>query len=91
MITGRWSFHTARVLSLHWTADSQHLASGSLDTHVYVWSVRQPMKNIAVKNAVPGGATNVFWLSKAAGAGKGSLVASGSDACVRIWEVTFHP
>ncbi|KAI0036110.1 WD40 repeat-like protein [Vararia minispora EC-137] len=90
MITGRWSFHTARVLSVHWTADSQHLASGSLDTHVYIWSVAQPTKNIAIKNAVPGGATNVFWLRKSTVAGSGALVAAGADACVRVWEVKFY-
>ena len=48
MITGRWSFHTGRVNTLSWTADGQHCASGSLDTHVYVWSVQKPMKNIAM-------------------------------------------
>ena len=90
MITGRWSFHTARVLSVHWSADSQYLASGSLDTHVYVWSVAQPMKNIAIKNAVPGGATNVFWLRKSVAAGSGRLVAAGADACVRVWDIKFH-
>lgn len=85
MITARWSFHNARVLSLHWTPDGTHCASGSLDTHVYVWSVAAPMKNIAIKNAVPGGANTVFWLKD----GK-VLAASGADACVRTWEVTFH-
>lgn len=85
LITSRWSFHNARVLSLHWTPDGTHCASGSLDTHVYVWSAAAPMKNIAIKNAVPGGANTVFWLKD----GK-ILAASGADACVRTWEITFH-
>ncbi|KZV76513.1 WD40 repeat-like protein [Peniophora sp. CONT] len=85
MITARWSFHNARVLSLHWTPDGTHCASGSLDTHVYVWSVVAPMKNIAIKNAVPGGANTVFWLK-----GGKVLAASGADACVRTWEITYH-
>ena len=88
MITGRWSFHTARIHSLSWTADSQHCASGSLDTHVYVWSVPKPIKNIAIKNAVPGGVNTVFWLD---GDGKkGKLICAGADACVRVLDVTFH-
>ncbi|KAI0631116.1 WD40 repeat-like protein [Trametes polyzona] len=84
LITSRWSFHSGRVHALAWTADGQHCASGSLDTHVYVWSVQKPMKNIAIKNAVPGGVNAVFWL------GEKDLGAAGADGCVRRWSVTFH-
>ncbi|RDB29946.1 putative WD repeat-containing protein C9G1.05 [Hypsizygus marmoreus] len=84
MITSRWSFHSARINSIAWTSDSQHCASASLDTHVYIWSVAKPMKNIAIKNAAPGGANAVLWL------GSNTLASAGADACVRIWEVTFH-
>ncbi len=83
-ITSRWSFHTARINSLSWTADGRHCASGSLDTHVYVWSVGKPMKNIALKNAGPGGINAVFWLKD------GELASAGADGCVRVWNVTFH-
>ncbi|KAJ7689439.1 WD40 repeat-like protein [Mycena rosella] len=84
MITARWSFHSARVNSLAWTADSKHCASGSLDTHVYVWSVDSPTRNIALKNAGPGGVNAVLWV------GGGTLVSAGADGCVRVWEVAFH-
>ncbi|KAH9941649.1 WD40 repeat-like protein [Epithele typhae] len=84
MVTGRWSFHTARINSLAWAPDGQHLASGSLDTHVYVWSVPKPMKNIALKNAGPGGVNSVWWMSTT------GLASAGADGCVRTWEVTFH-
>ncbi|KAG6830033.1 hypothetical protein H0H87_009496 [Tephrocybe sp. NHM501043] len=87
MITSRWSFHTARVNSLAWTSDSLHCASASLDTHVYVWSVAKPMKNIAIKNAAPGGANAVHWVEKD---GSSSLATTGADGCVRLWTVTFH-
>lgn len=98
-ITSRWSFHSARVNALSWTADSQHCASGALDTHVYVWSVRKPMKNIAIKNAVPGGVNAVVWLSSgsssqteggAVGRSSGKLAGTGADAAIKVWEVTFH-
>ncbi|KIK68693.1 hypothetical protein GYMLUDRAFT_36180 [Collybiopsis luxurians FD-317 M1] len=89
LITSRWSYHSARVNSLSWTADSRHCASGSLDTHVYIWSVAKPLKNIAIKNAGPGGVNAVLWIH--GGEGKtGQLVSSGADACVKVWEVTFH-
>ena len=92
-ITSRWSFHSARVNALSWTADSQHCASGALDTHVYVWSVRKPMKNIAMKNAVPGGVNAVLWLSSSRTDGtstRGRLAGTGADAAIKVWEVTFH-
>ncbi|PCH35254.1 WD40 repeat-like protein [Wolfiporia cocos MD-104 SS10] len=83
-VTTRWSFHSARIHSLAWTADGQHCASGSLDTHVYVWSVQKPMRNIAIKNAGPGGVSAVLW------AGDGRLASAGADGCVRTWDITFH-
>jgi|SRR5712671_1324985 len=92
-ITSRWSFHSARVNALSWTADSQYCASGALDTHVYVWSVLKPVKNIAIRNAVPGGVNAVLWLSRASAdqdSGGGRLAATGADAAVKVWQVTFH-
>ncbi|KAF8889596.1 WD40 repeat-like protein [Infundibulicybe gibba] len=91
MITSRWSFHSARVNSLSWSADSLHCASGSLDTHVYIWSVAKPIKNIAIKNAGPGGINTVFWIEGKGESGKSGQVASaGADGCVHIWDVEFH-
>ncbi|TFY60252.1 hypothetical protein EVG20_g7485 [Dentipellis fragilis] len=87
-ITSRWSFHSARVNSLAWTADSQHCASGSLDTHIYVWSVQKPLKNIGIKNAVAGGVNTVLW--KQSGDKKAVLVGAGADTAIRVWEITFH-
>ncbi|KAJ3475494.1 hypothetical protein NLI96_g11802 [Meripilus lineatus] len=84
LITSRWSFHTARILSLAWTEDGQHCASGSLDTHVYIWSVKKPMKNISIKNAGTGGVSAVFWLSPM------KLGSTGADGCVRVWDIVFH-
>jgi len=84
MLTSRWAFHSARITSLAWTSDSKHCASGSLDTHVYVWSVAKPIKNIAIKNAVPGGVTVVAWV------GAATVSGAGADGCVRTWDVTFH-
>ena len=84
LITSRWSFHNGRVLSLAWTKDGKHCASGSLDTHVYIWSVDKPMKNIAIKNAGAGSINTVFWL------GDSRLASAGADGCVRVWDITFH-
>ena len=84
MITARWTNHSGRVLSIAWTKDGKHCASGSLDTHVYVWSVAKPIKNIAIRNAAAGGVNSVFWLTDT------KLAAAGADGCVRTWDITFH-
>ncbi|KAJ7247874.1 WD40-repeat-containing domain protein [Mycena haematopus] len=89
LITARWSFHSARINSLKWTSDSKHCASGSLDTHVYIWSVDNPTRNIALKNAGPGGVNAVLWVGGGVGKG-GTLASAGADGCVRVWEVLFH-
>jgi hypothetical protein len=47
------------------------------------------MKNIALKNAGPGGVNAVLWLDGVSGK-VGKLASAGADGCVRVWEVTFH-
>ncbi|KAF8636915.1 hypothetical protein AX17_003166 [Amanita inopinata Kibby_2008] len=89
LVTTRWSFHSGRILSFAWTADSLHCASGSLDTHVCVWSVAKPLKNIAIRNAGPGGINVVFWLGESGGK-TAKLASTGADGCVRTWDVTFY-
>ncbi|TDL25119.1 WD40 repeat-like protein [Rickenella mellea] len=86
-IESRWTNHSARVLSLSWTADGAHIASGSLDTHVYIWSVSRPLSPIAIRNAGPGGVNFVVWLSS--DGAKGRVASAGADACVRTWDVVF--
>jgi len=87
-ITNRWSQHNARINSLSWTADGQHCASGSLDTHVYIWNTKDVSLRIQIKNAGMGGINSVVWLENDGKTAK--LASAGADACVRIWEVTLH-
>lgn len=83
-MTGRWSAHSARINSLAWTADSQYVASGSLDTNVFVWSVVKPLSNIAIRNAASNGVNGVLWVSP------NRLASAGADGIVRLWDITFH-
>lgn len=55
---------------------------------MYIWSVAKPMKNIAIKNAGPGGVNSVLWLEENGKGGK--LASAGADGCVRLWVVTFN-
>ena len=44
-----WVFHSSRVTSVAWSADSLYAVSGGLDRDVYVWSTLKPMKSVAIK------------------------------------------
>ncbi|KAJ9480358.1 Actin-interacting protein 1 [Pseudozyma hubeiensis] len=79
-----WVFHSARINDLRFSPDGTHAVSASLDTHVYVWSVKKPMKNIAIKNAHANGAQAVTWLSDA------EFASAGADGVVRTWRVKRH-
>ncbi|GAC94402.1 hypothetical protein PHSY_001973 [Pseudozyma hubeiensis SY62] len=79
-----WVFHSARINDIRFSPDGTHAVSASLDTHVYVWSVKKPMKNIAVKNAHANGAQAVTWLSDA------EFASAGADGVVRTWKVKRH-
>ncbi|KAF8137293.1 WD40-repeat-containing domain protein [Boletus edulis] len=96
--TDRWTQHTARITSLAFTPGPvpTWLASTSLDTHVYVYSLEAPFSRYEhVAGAAPMGGAVVSWLSgasgtgKADGKGKGRVVSGGADGCVRVWEVVF--
>lgn len=63
-------------------ADGKYCASGSLDTHIYVYSVDTPRKNLAIKNAHANGVTGVAWVEE------GVLVSSGADGCLKTWSIT---
>ncbi|KAF8635414.1 hypothetical protein AX15_000408 [Amanita polypyramis BW_CC] len=89
LVTTRWSFHSARINSFTWTGDSLHCASGSLDTHICIFSIAKPLKNIPIRNAGPGGINTVLWLGERIG-NTAKLASAGADGCVRMWEVTFH-
>jgi hypothetical protein len=46
------------------------------------------MKNIAIKNAIPGGVNAVLWVSD--GSSDGKLAGTGADAAIKVWQVKFH-
>jgi len=89
VIESRWTFQTSRIHSLAWTSDGEHLASGSLDTSIYVWCVAKPLERVAIRNAVPGGVNAIVWLKGDGAAKKGTIAGAGADGCVRTWEVVL--
>ena len=83
----RWTNHTSRIYSLSFSPSGTHLASGSLDASIYVWSIAKPLQSVAVRHAHPGGVRSVEWLAADPGKGEGKVVSAGADAVVRVWEV----
>uniref|UniRef100_S4PG38 Actin-interacting protein 1 n=2 Tax=Pararge aegeria TaxID=116150 RepID=S4PG38_9NEOP len=77
-----WGFHTARVNCVAWSPNGLRVASGSLDTSIIVWSVQQPAKHVAVKNAHPQSQiTGLAWVDDE------TLSSVGQDANTRIWSL----
>ncbi|KAF2205068.1 tricorn protease domain 2-containing protein [Delitschia confertaspora ATCC 74209] len=81
LLTDRWSAHTARITCLAWDESGEYAVSGSLDTNVMVWSVKEPGKRIKAMNAHKDGVTGVAW-EKA-----GKVLSTGGDATVKVWKV----
>ncbi|WWC87902.1 uncharacterized protein L201_002802 [Kwoniella dendrophila CBS 6074] len=80
-VSSRWTFHTGRIVDLAWSKSDKRLASVGLDENVYIWDREKVAKNIAIKNAHPGGVTGVSWL------GDDKIITAGSDGIVRTWTV----
>ncbi|KAJ1771653.1 WD40 repeat-like protein [Coemansia sp. RSA 1813] len=84
LVTSRWSAHTARIYAVAWSPDGVHAASASLDGHVIVWSVEQPMRKIVIRNAHIGGAAAVFFTNNE------TVVSTGADSGVKVWDITYE-
>jgi WD repeat-containing protein 1 (actin-interacting protein 1) len=81
--TQLWAYHVARITSLKFNHEGTHCVSGSLDTHVYVWSALEFGKYIAIKNASKDGVWGVAWV------GPKRIVSSGGDGAVKVWDVAI--
>lgn len=83
LISSEWGYHTARVNSINWTPDSQHLASGALDTHCIVWDPKSKTQYTVLKGAHPmSQVTRVGWVDD------NTLLSAGQDSCVKLWNIT---
>ncbi|RLU26215.1 hypothetical protein DMN91_000008 [Ooceraea biroi] len=77
-----WGFHNARVNSVAWSANSDMVASGSLDTTIIIWSVTNPAKHTIIKNAHPQSQiTRLVWLDEE------TLISVGQDCNTKIWRI----
>jgi len=86
LVTSRWSAHTSRVTSISWSKDGQFAASGSLDTNVFVWSLKSPGKRIKAAGAHKDGVNGVVWVGEEGGK-DAKVISVGADAAVKTWKV----
>ncbi|CAH1426588.1 unnamed protein product [Lactuca virosa] len=76
-------YHTARINSLAWSPDNKMVATGSLDTCVIVYEIDKPASSrTTVKGANLGGVYSVAFVDEK------TVISSGEDACIRLWEIT---
>jgi len=79
-----WVFHSTIVTCISWCPDNLHVVTGSVDTHLIVWSVNTPMKRIVINGAHYGGVTGCCWIDQ------NTVASVGDDSCLKTWTITKH-
>ena len=81
-----WGFHTAKVTCAAWSPDSKFVATGGLDCSVIIWSVEAPAKHHILLSAhTQSQITKISWIDGA------SVLTTGQDGNIKIWNVTWKP
>jgi len=84
-IKAEWGFHNAKINCVAFSPNSELVASGSLDTTVIVWSMKEQHKRITIQSAHPQAQiTGLAWLNDT------TLVSSGHDAVIKTWQIKPH-
>ena len=83
VVTLRWVFHSARVLSLNWAPDGVHLASSSLDCHIAIWNRERFGQSIRIRHAHTEGVGYVDFLNDS------EIVSVGCNSGIKKWQITY--
>jgi WD repeat-containing protein 1 (actin-interacting protein 1) len=79
LVTDRWSSaHTGKITCLAWNDAGTHAVSGSLDTNIFVWSLKDPGARVKATNAHKEGVNGIAWLGD-------KIISTGADATVKTW------
>ncbi|KAF7513201.1 hypothetical protein GJ744_010597 [Endocarpon pusillum] len=82
LVTNRWSSaHTARITCIAWNKAGTHAVSGSLDTNIFAWSLKDPGARVKAGNAHKEGVNGIAWIGERA-------VSCGADGTVKMWEIS---
>lgn len=82
LVTDRWSAHTAKITAIAWNSEGTGAVSGSLDTNLFAWSLKEPGKRVKETNAHKEGVNGIVWLGD-------TVYSTGADATVKKWKVTI--
>jgi WD repeat-containing protein 1 (actin-interacting protein 1) len=80
LVTDRWSAHTAKITCIAWNPEGTGAVSGSLDTNLFAWSLKEPGKRVKETNAHKEGVNGVVWLGD-------TVYSTGADATVKKWKI----
>ncbi|EXJ90972.1 hypothetical protein A1O1_04079 [Capronia coronata CBS 617.96] len=80
LVTDRWNAHSGKITCIAWNSDSTGAVSGSLDTNLFAWSLKEPGKRVKETNAHKEGVNGVVWLED-------TVYSTGADATVKKWKV----
>lgn len=76
--------HHAKPVSMSWSPDCEHIATGGMDTNVFVWVVSDPDKRIKIQEP-----HRMHHVSGLAWIDDHTLVTTSYDACVKQWTITY--
>uniref|UniRef100_A0A8C8CZF0 WD repeat domain 1 n=1 Tax=Oncorhynchus tshawytscha TaxID=74940 RepID=A0A8C8CZF0_ONCTS len=76
--------HHAKVVTLAWSPDNEHFASGGMDMIVYVWTVNDADKRLKIPDA-----HRLHHVSGLAWIDEHTLVTTSHDASIKQWTLKF--
>ncbi|XP_064859430.1 WD repeat-containing protein 1-like [Oncorhynchus nerka] len=76
--------HHAKVVTLAWSPDNEHFASGGMDMMVYVWTVNDADKRLKIPDA-----HRLHHVSGLAWIDEHTLVTTSHDASIKQWTLKF--
>ncbi|KAF6731784.1 WD repeat-containing protein 1 [Oryzias melastigma] len=76
--------HHAKPVSLAWSPDNEHFATGGMDMMVYVWTVSDPDKRIKLPDS-----HRLHHVSSLAWIDEHTLATTSHDASVKLWTITY--
>uniref|UniRef100_A0A3P9DMG4 WD repeat domain 1 n=1 Tax=Maylandia zebra TaxID=106582 RepID=A0A3P9DMG4_9CICH len=76
--------HHAKPVTLAWSPDNEHFATGGMDMLVYVWTVSDPDQRLKIPDA-----HRLHHVSGLAWIDAHTLVTTSHDASVKQWTITY--